>query len=81
MPALEPDYVVVGGGNARRLDDPPPRVHPGENANAFKGGFRLWQEADGKPTAEAITPQKGALMGWPTGLEPATSGVTIQCST
>lgn len=59
MQALEPDYVVVGGGNARRLDDPPPRVHPGENANAFKGGFRLWQEADGKTTAEATTPQKG----------------------
>ena len=57
--ALEPDYVVVGGGNARRLDEPPPGVRLGDNANAFKGGFRLWQEAGGKPTAEATAPQSG----------------------
>jgi predicted NBD/HSP70 family sugar kinase len=41
--ALQPDEIVIGGGNAKRLDDPPDGVRLGENANAFIGGFRLWQ--------------------------------------
>jgi polyphosphate glucokinase len=40
--ALEPDDVVVGGGNAKRLGTLPKGVRLGENANAFVGGFRLW---------------------------------------
>ena len=40
--ALEPDYVVLGGGNARRLDELPPNVRLGANEDAFLGGFRLW---------------------------------------
>lgn len=40
--ALEPDYVVLGGGNAEKLDELPPRTRLGDNANAFEGGFRLW---------------------------------------
>jgi polyphosphate glucokinase len=40
--ALEPDYVVLGGGNAEKLDRLPPKARLGNNANAFKGGFRLW---------------------------------------
>ena len=36
--------VVVGGGNAARLTSLPPGVRLGDNANAFVGGFRLWQE-------------------------------------
>jgi polyphosphate glucokinase len=54
--ALEPDYVVVGGGNARRLDEPPTGVRLGDNANAFKGGFRLWQEDVATPAAETTPP-------------------------
>jgi polyphosphate glucokinase len=42
--ALEVDYVVLGGGNARHLNDLPPNTRLGENANAFKGGFRLWDD-------------------------------------
>lgn len=42
--ALEPDSVVIGGGNAARLRNLPPGVRLGANANAFQGGFRLWQE-------------------------------------
>ena len=42
--ALEPDSVVVGGGNATRLTRLPPGVRLGNNANAFVGGFRLWQQ-------------------------------------
>jgi len=40
--ALEPDEVVVGGGNAKLLDPLPRGVRRGANANAFAGGFRMW---------------------------------------
>jgi polyphosphate glucokinase len=40
--ALLPDEVVIGGGNAARLGKLPRGVRRGDNANAFIGGFRLW---------------------------------------
>jgi polyphosphate glucokinase len=40
--ALQPDYVVIGGGNVKRLDELPPDTRRGDNADAFPGGFRLW---------------------------------------
>src|SRR5690242_6234971 len=40
--ALEPDDVVLGGGNVRHLKELPVGCRAGENANAFLGGFRLW---------------------------------------
>lgn len=40
--AMEPDYVVIGGGNVAKLDGLPPNARRGDNANAFKGGFALW---------------------------------------
>ena len=40
--ALEPDYIVLGGGNVRLLEELPPGCRRGDNANAFAGGFRLW---------------------------------------
>jgi polyphosphate glucokinase len=40
--AVEPDYVVLGGGNARELDELPPNCRLGHNEDAFLGGFRLW---------------------------------------
>src|SRR5499427_8678833 len=43
--ALEPDETVIGGGNAGKLAALPPHVRTGDNANAFRGGFRLWPEA------------------------------------
>jgi len=42
--ALQADYVVLGGGNARLLKKLPPGARPGSNANAFAGGFRLWDQ-------------------------------------
>jgi hypothetical protein len=45
--ALEPDEVVLGGGNAPKLNDLPQRVRLGSNENAFVGGFRLWDRAAG----------------------------------
>jgi polyphosphate glucokinase len=47
--ALEADYVVLGGGNSKKLKDLPPGTELGDNANAFKGGFRLWHP---KPVAK-----------------------------
>jgi polyphosphate glucokinase len=40
--ALEPEYVVLGGGNVRLIEDLPPGCRRGDNKNAFTGGFRLW---------------------------------------
>jgi polyphosphate glucokinase len=45
--ALEPEYVVIGGGNVQKLKELPPGCRAGDNANAFRGGFRLWEKADG----------------------------------
>jgi polyphosphate glucokinase len=41
--ALQPDYVVIGGGNAAKLRRIPDGARIGENNDAFRGGFRLWQ--------------------------------------
>jgi predicted NBD/HSP70 family sugar kinase len=43
--ALEPDYIVLGGGNAALIDPLPPNCRLGDNQNAFAGGFRLWQDS------------------------------------
>ena len=43
--ALQAEYVVLGGGNAKLLKKLPPRTRLGSNDNAFLGGFRLWQRA------------------------------------
>lgn len=40
--AISPDYIVLGGGNVKKLDELPPNCERGDNANAFIGGFRLW---------------------------------------
>jgi polyphosphate glucokinase len=45
--ALVPDYVVVGGGEAAKLGELPAGVRLGDNANAFRGGFLLWDEGAG----------------------------------
>jgi polyphosphate glucokinase len=45
--ALEPDYVVIGGGLADELHELPSGARLGDNANAFTGGFRLWNENAG----------------------------------
>jgi polyphosphate glucokinase len=40
--ALRPDETVIGGGNVKKLHALPARCRAGHNANAFRGGFRLW---------------------------------------
>lgn len=41
--AFLPDYILLGGGNAARMKRLPPHTRHGDNADAFLGGFRLWQ--------------------------------------
>jgi polyphosphate glucokinase len=44
--ALEADYVVLGGGNVKKLKTLPPGSRLGNNENAILGGFRLWQKGE-----------------------------------
>ncbi len=53
--ALQPDEVVIGGGNAHKLKDLPPGCRLGENAQAFRGGFLLWEGE----SAKAKSPGRG----------------------
>jgi polyphosphate glucokinase len=50
--ALEADYVVLGGGNARKLTQLPKNARLGSNAFAFLGGFRLWHHGTAAPAAK-----------------------------
>jgi polyphosphate glucokinase len=43
--ALEPNDVVLGGGNVKKLKKLPSGCRAGDNDNAFLGGFRLWQKS------------------------------------
>jgi polyphosphate glucokinase len=56
--ALEPDDIVIGGGNVRLLKKLPPGCRRGENANAFTGGFRLWESASGTATKAGRRPAR-----------------------
>ncbi len=67
--ALEPDDVVLGGGNVKKLKELPTGCRAGDNANAFLGGFRLWEEA-----AERKTPERPRLVGHD---ETQTKGVAL----
>ena len=54
--ALEPDDVVLGGGNAKELKELPPGSRTGENTNAFLGGFRLWEKEHKNGSTRRTTP-------------------------
>jgi glucose-6-phosphate isomerase len=49
MAALQPEDIVLGGGDVHQLDKLPPGCRAGDNANAFLGGFRLWEESPDGP--------------------------------
>ena len=50
--ALEADYVVLGGGNSKKLKKLPPGARLGSNDNAFRGGFLLWNANASKAAVE-----------------------------
>jgi predicted NBD/HSP70 family sugar kinase len=54
--ALKPDDVVMGGGNVKELNQLPPGARAGANANAFLGGFRLWEAETARPQSSAPAP-------------------------
>jgi polyphosphate glucokinase len=57
--ALEPDEVVLGGGNVTKLKELPPGCRVGDNANAFLGGFRVWEDSRyGKPWLTVNSPSQ-----------------------
>ena len=58
MSALLLDEAVIGGGNAKKLKKAPPGCRLGTNANAFLGGFRLWEPA----THRTVTQSRRSLM-------------------
>jgi polyphosphate glucokinase len=41
--AMVADHVVLGGGNVNKLKRLPKHTRRGDNANAFRGGFRIWE--------------------------------------
>jgi len=41
--ALEPEYIVLGGGNVKKINKLPPHTERGSNDKAFVGGVRLWE--------------------------------------
>lgn len=43
--AMQAQDVVIGGGNAKLLKQLPLHARMGDNANAFLGGYRMWQRA------------------------------------
>jgi polyphosphate glucokinase len=61
--ALQAEYVVLGGGNARKLKKLPPSTRLGDNRNAFRGGFRLWQPAQAHTATKISGRPKSALEG------------------
>jgi hypothetical protein len=59
--ALEADYVVLGGGNAKLLKELPPGYRLGNNGTAFTGGYRLWDEPNEKlKWNKEPNPEKGS---------------------
>ena len=52
--ALQPDDIVLGGGNVKKLKDLPPGCRTGDNNNAFIGGLRLWDEAKDYKTSASV---------------------------
>jgi hypothetical protein len=42
--ALQLEDMVIGGGNVHNLEELPPHARAGDNALAFAGAFRMWDE-------------------------------------
>ncbi len=62
--AVQADYVVLGGGNIAKLKQLPDHCRLGENTNAFRGGFRLWETKENPPiSVAAVGPREQFLEG------------------
>lgn len=56
---LQADYVMLGGGNSRKLKRLPPGARLGDNTNAITGGIRLWDDAPKPRKRPASRPGRG----------------------
>ncbi|MGE5420719.1 MAG: ROK family protein [Chloroflexota bacterium] len=62
--ALEADYVVLGGGNARLIKELPTGTILGNNSNAIAGGIRMWTDkiySPGKSDKPPIKPKSDKI--------------------
>ncbi|MGH9543705.1 MAG: ROK family protein [Terriglobales bacterium] len=61
--ALQAEYVVLGGGNAKKLKTMPDHATLGSNDNAFVGGFRMWSSDHERPrrSRPSSRGKKGAI--------------------
>src|SRR5580692_2045742 len=60
--ALEPNEVILGGGNVNKLEKLPPGCRAGDNANAFQGGFRLWDKPGKRISSRIAAAATGATL-------------------
>jgi hypothetical protein len=60
--AVQADYVMLGGGNARRLRVLPADTFLGDNENARLGGLRLWHSQRKRPEAHRVSPERKIRM-------------------
>lgn len=63
MVALGAEYVVLGGGNAKKIKTLPPGTQLGSNEHAFRGGFRLWQTEASKSASAKSTAKSRKVAG------------------
>jgi glucose-6-phosphate isomerase len=62
--AVVAEYVVLGGGNVRLIDELPPRIRRGHNDRAFEGGYRFW--ADSRPLSPGWRALEAHAATWTT---------------
>ena len=53
------DYVMIGGGNAKKLEDLPEGCRRGGNEMAYVGGVRMWEPIENLPTL-AVYPKESS---------------------
>ena len=64
--ALVCDSVLLGGGNAKLMQNLPSHITLGANSNAIEGGIKLWQDLSNPPAASnglQAKPAKSAIKG------------------
>ena len=76
--ALVPDDVVIGGGNVRHLDVLPPGCRVGANANAFVGGFRMWESSAMAPGTRKPAARPSAVTARPPAAKQARRGAATK---
>jgi hypothetical protein len=70
MAEIEPDEIVLGGGNLNNPGELPPGCRAGCNANAFIGGFRLWDAPANLEHESPVSPLCFAILIKPNQISP-----------